>query len=127
MKLVFLFCFVAYCSGAKVSPFVPEDIIKHHVDTARVNFFREKNAEKEAMSAEQVESVENIAPKISENANDPDPTPEPGHISLSSFSFSYCSIFRGQVWCDPHCGGVCLGWLDCGGPGILLCSQDKEG
>eukprot|EP00091_Calanus_sinicus_P013638 TRINITY_DN3024_c0_g1_i1.p1 TRINITY_DN3024_c0_g1~~TRINITY_DN3024_c0_g1_i1.p1 ORF type:complete len:127 (+),score=55.48 TRINITY_DN3024_c0_g1_i1:45-383(+) len=73
MKLVFLVCFLVGCSVAKISPFIPGDITKHHVDVARAEYVKGKMVAAQAVKAEQIEAkaLENIAEEMSQATDEP--------------------------------------------------------
>ena len=73
MKLMFLACFLVGCSVAKISPFIPRDISKHHVDVARADYVKGKMITAEALKAEQTEAkaLENIAEEMSQVTDEP--------------------------------------------------------
>ena len=73
MKIVFLACFLVGCSVAKISPFIPGDIAKHHVDVAKAEYVKAKMIAAEALKAEQTEAkaLENIAEEMSQVTNEP--------------------------------------------------------
>ena len=73
MKIVFLACFLVCCSVAKISPFIPGDIAKHHVDVAKAEYVKAKMIAAEALKAEQIEvkALENIAEKMSQVTDEP--------------------------------------------------------
>merc|ERR1711872_955818 len=54
MKLVLLACVLAGISAAKISPFVPREIVKHDVDIARAQYVKEKRDLARALKAEKV-------------------------------------------------------------------------
>merc|ERR550519_658762 len=62
MKVVLLlFCVLAGVSAAKISPFVPREIVKHDVDIARVNYVKEKRDQAQAWKSEKAKQIEKNA------------------------------------------------------------------
>merc|ERR550519_2707375 len=74
MKVVLLlFCVLAGVSAAKISPFVPREIVKHDVDIARVNYVKEKRDQAQALKSEQVAQIEEKLVLGGETTEKPDP------------------------------------------------------
>ena len=73
MKIVFLACFLVVSSVAKISPFIPGDISKHHVDVARAEYVKGKMIAAQALKDEQIEAkaLENIAEEMSQATDEP--------------------------------------------------------
>merc|ERR1712058_74909 len=58
MKFVLLACILAGISPAKISPFLPREIVKHDVDIARAQHVKEKRDLAQALKAEKVGKLE---------------------------------------------------------------------
>merc|ERR1719244_90874 len=58
MKVVVLACVLAGVSAAKISPFVPREIVRHDVDIARVNYEKEKRDLAQALKSEKAKQIE---------------------------------------------------------------------
>ena len=72
MKVIVLACLLAGLSAAKISPFIPREIVKHDVDVARVLYAKEKRDQAQPLKLEKTVQFEEKLTLGEETTTKPD-------------------------------------------------------
>merc|ERR1712013_531146 len=72
MKVIVLACLLAGLSAAKISPFIPREIVKHDVDVARVLYAKEKRDQAQPLKLEKTVQFEEKLTLEEETTTKPD-------------------------------------------------------
>ena len=72
MKVIVLACLLAGLSAAKISHFIPREIVKHDVDVARVLYAKEKRDQAQPLKLEKTVQFEEKLTLEEETTTKPD-------------------------------------------------------